>query len=619
MKMTDYTTLAGLLFVLCVPGALSDNLCDDGWLPYGSNCYKFDTTKRVSVASAQAECSNLGANLLRIHSSDELTWITTTAKASFPSAGFWTDLNDNPKTSLTKLGTGKWQWGMFETVDMSLLQWGTSPVNDGVANCAGMNILGTLSDLNCLSLQGFICKLPGQSGCPLGWLSYGTACYWISDTTNATRLLSWNDAKLWCADPSRSNANGAQLMSVADQNDLNFLTNNLPYQTPSATVFWIGYTSTNGQWGWLTGSTSAVTVPWQTAPNNVAGIENCGVLRMTGVFDDRDCSSSSNFICYQQQYNTQTADNLGCGQWIRGGKLCYGFIGNSQTANWQDARSYCKKRGADLVKIDSYDKQAWLSQQMTDPANDAIFWTGLNDQKTEGAYVWADGSPANQSYIKWNQEPNNYKGQENCGLIYTTGQYNDQTCSLKAAAICEIDNLSPCPNNSWYANNNNCYLFTPFDPISSLMNQQEATSFCASLSGKTNNVAALLSVETTDEHDFIKTTVGSPQLSANEYGWWTSLTDKQTEGFWMFATGPVLDSSVIDWTGEPSTRQGDNCGLVTFGGQFHERVCSLKIRFICERLAYGVTSGSAREYALHHRVAAVIVSFLSMFILSPSL
>ena len=41
----------------------------------------------------------------------------------------------------------------------------------------------------------------------------------------------------------------------------------------------------------------------------------------------------------------------------------------------------------------------------------------------------------------WNQEPNDYKGQEDCGVLKSNGYFNDVPCtSYRAAAICELDN-----------------------------------------------------------------------------------------------------------------------------------------------------------------------------------
>ena len=42
---------------------------------------------------------------------------------------------------------------------------------------------------------------------------------------------------------------------------------------------------------------------------------------------------------------------------------------------------------------------------------------------------------------RWNQEPNDYYGEEDCALVYKNGQYNDAICTWKSAAICELDNV----------------------------------------------------------------------------------------------------------------------------------------------------------------------------------
>ena len=47
----------------------------------------------------------------------------------------------------------------LRSVDLlSFSTWNQSPVNDGVSNCAGLNIQSNLSDFGCASRQGFICK-----------------------------------------------------------------------------------------------------------------------------------------------------------------------------------------------------------------------------------------------------------------------------------------------------------------------------------------------------------------------------------------------------------------------------------------------------------------------------
>ncbi|XP_045188654.2 C-type mannose receptor 2-like [Mercenaria mercenaria] len=349
----------------------------------------------------------------------------------------------------------------------------------------------------------------------------------------------------------------------------------------TAGIFWTGlHSKSHGVWGWYTQDYfNQNLVTWQVEPNDLAGAENCGVLRMTGRFSDRNCSSDANFICNKPQYTYDKNIDNGCGPWIRAGRSCYGFIKGSQAGSWAEARKYCQSMGADLIKVDSFAEKMWLELQLMSPANDRLFWTGLNDRSSEATYVWADGTPFNITYIKWNQEPNNFKGNEDCALISSLGVYNDVPCITQAAAICEIDIVTKDPCQvGWIRSQKNCYMFTSFDNSSLLYNQIEATAFCKAAGGK------LLSVNDRYEKEFIVNQVKN-QLPENIRGYWTSLTDKGHEGFWSFGNEmtDVPDHTLIDWTGEPSSNRYDDCGLVTFAGHYHMRDCSSKISFICEK------------------------------------
>ncbi|XP_060569254.1 macrophage mannose receptor 1-like [Ruditapes philippinarum] len=594
-----------LLSLFYLAHADSSTGCDNGWVPYNNNCYLINTIKSVTRKAAAQECNSQDSSLLRITSQDQLTWLKTTLK-QYPSSGYWTDLNDIPKVVANRLGTGVWKWGMYEYANMSLIRWNQSPANDGQSTCGAVNIQGKLADLNCKANEGYICQYPSSGGCVLGWLQGTDSCYYVANTSDPSALKTWAQAKTFCESMGGGAVN-PKMMIIDDQNDVTFLSGEIPYLSQTTKVHWVGLQqNTGGSWGWYTGANLDTSViSWQKEPDNVAGIENCGVLRMTGVFSDRDCSSNANFICTKPQYNTAPTDNMGCGSWIRAGKFCYSFMAGKMRNTWAGGRSYCQSMGADLMKVDTFDKKTWLEQQLIDPANNLAYWTGLNDQQNEGNYVWADGSSVNQTYIKWNQEPNDYKGFEDCAVIYTTGQYNDISCSYHAAAICELDNQATC-KPGWKSNGGNCYLFTPYNNISVLYNQNEASTFCATFASSKTNVGSLLSVDNMNEKAFIISQVGA--MSNNVYGWWTSLNDKQNEGYWAFNTNPLLNPKLIDWGGEPSTKPGDNCGMVIYGGNFHERNCSRRIPYICERYATGYSTGVSLKGSI---VASLILLLAS--------
>lgn len=77
-------------------------------------------------------------------------------------------------------------------------------------------------------------------------------------------------------------------------------------------------------------------------------------------------------------------------------------------------------------------------------------WIGLDDQVTEGTYVWADGSPF--SYSNWNSgEPSNSGGGagEDCVHTYRNGLWNDVPCNILAGALLEFDCSAPIASTTY--------------------------------------------------------------------------------------------------------------------------------------------------------------------------
>jgi hypothetical protein len=66
-------------------------------------------------------------------------------------------------------------------------------------------------------------------------------------------------------------------------------------------------------------------------------------------------------------------------------------------------------------------------------------WIGANDLIKEGKWTWiSDHSTIN--YTNWGKgEPNNYNGNEDCGVIHTRPVFtwNDVPCSHAYGYICE--------------------------------------------------------------------------------------------------------------------------------------------------------------------------------------
>ncbi|XP_048051404.1 C-type lectin domain family 4 member E-like isoform X2 [Megalobrama amblycephala] len=121
------------------------------------------------------------------------------------------------------------------------------------------------------------------------------------------------------------------------------------------------------------------------------------------------------------------------------GCLCRldGLLISNKVMNWADSRQYCRDRGADLVIIDTVQKQRYISSLVKDRV-----WIGLTDIQKEGNMKWVDNSPLRRGF--WMEgEPNDEHGKEDCVEMISScsssnlKNWNDLSCSEKRKGICE--------------------------------------------------------------------------------------------------------------------------------------------------------------------------------------
>ena len=111
------------------------------------------------------------------------------------------------------------------------------------------------------------------------------------------------------------------------------------------------------------------------------------------------------------------------------------------TANrtWSVAKGECAQYGYYLVTIDNATENAWIDATLRAYSNSMTWWMGYNDLTVEGYWDW-DGPFA--TYTNWgNGEPNNYNGNEDCGMLNAFGNplWNDANCSTSTYFICEAN------------------------------------------------------------------------------------------------------------------------------------------------------------------------------------
>lgn len=585
-----------VLFLLAVwnlfsnTGAQKSLGCADGWYNANKKCYMFVNWKKTTWSQAEQECNTYDSALMYFDNADEVNWYKSYVQNS-PAPEYWTSLNDLSWRGQNQAGTGHWKWGGYSPANMNFLQWNKSPANDGVNNCGAINVQGNMSDVGCNSTQGYICNVELSGGkCPDStWTQTPTDCYYVSNTSDVSQLMTWSQAKAKCA----SLGSGSHLLTVDDANDQAFLQNALPFVTQSTYLFWTGLQYKGNSWQWFNGATfSQQFFKWTMEPDNLAGKEDCVVVRYNGQISDRGCTMLNNYICKKNQDHTDNTLNTGCGIWIRGGKKCYTFYTNPKST-WTDAKKMCQSSNGDLLNVKDLDTKTWLTEQMLDPSNDFFFWTSLNDRDQEGTYKWSDGSSLDANVIAWNAEPNDWRGNEDCATVFPkTFAYNDASCQFHAAPICEVDNVQSCPTKGgqWVSRNAdtgsgyNCYLFGDYSNSDNLKTKVEALRFCQSLAMTGSSVPQLLSVNTAAEKQFLKTQAS--KYSDNAVGFWTMLTDASHEGYWSWG-GNSTDTSLVDWIKEPQTDPPTaDCAAVAYNGYFFMQDCSTNNGFICERSVY---------------------------------
>uniref|UniRef100_A0A8C7X5J2 C-type lectin domain-containing protein n=1 Tax=Oryzias sinensis TaxID=183150 RepID=A0A8C7X5J2_9TELE len=153
------------------------------------------------------------------------------------------------------------------------------------------------------------------------------------------------------------------------------------------------------------------------------------VRHLSEISDNKD-NLTENLNAVIERMNSRCPE-----KWIRFGSSCYFF--SEESKSWDEAREFCRARGADLVVIDSKEENTFLLAFR----NQAV-WIGLTDKAQEGTWKWVDGSPLTLQFWEKDQPDNGggrvSYGEEDCIQIRNTpGFWNDVSCETSLRWICE--------------------------------------------------------------------------------------------------------------------------------------------------------------------------------------
>uniref|UniRef100_A0A3B1INW3 C-type lectin domain-containing protein n=1 Tax=Astyanax mexicanus TaxID=7994 RepID=A0A3B1INW3_ASTMX len=108
---------------------------------------------------------------------------------------------------------------------------------------------------------------------------------------------------------------------------------------------------------------------------------------------------------------------------------------STEMRSWNRSRNYCRKRGSDLLIINSKEEQEFIIKNLSS----SRAWIGLSDSETEGVWKWVDGSELITGFWRTG-EPNSYRN-ENCVITGYGSDFMknwaDFPCSDRFFWVCE--------------------------------------------------------------------------------------------------------------------------------------------------------------------------------------
>ncbi|XP_061670140.1 CD209 antigen-like protein C isoform X2 [Syngnathoides biaculeatus] len=108
-------------------------------------------------------------------------------------------------------------------------------------------------------------------------------------------------------------------------------------------------------------------------------------------------------VCEKKEENPIKCCRQG---WVRHASNCY-LPYRVKRKNWRDAQKHCVSMNSLLVKIETDEEQAFLTDLVDEYELLPSAWIGLNDIVTEGQFKWVDGTDLSNLTFWEPNEPNN--------------------------------------------------------------------------------------------------------------------------------------------------------------------------------------------------------------------
>uniref|UniRef100_A0A8C4UQS2 Macrophage mannose receptor 1-like n=1 Tax=Falco tinnunculus TaxID=100819 RepID=A0A8C4UQS2_FALTI len=249
------------------------------------------TRSKMNWEEAQKNCNNNASELASIL--DPYTQALLFLLAQEYGEPLWIGLNSNTTN-------GKYQW--IDRWRFVYSKWSSGEPKQTLA-CVYLDTDGTWKTASCKEKFFSVCKksdvmaptelpqLPGK--CPesrgrKSWVPFHGHCYYFE----ASKKRSWSQAHQECARLA------ANLVSIGDYTEANFLADTIEILHGKSPNFWIGLKKNDrGQWVWADKSAMDF-VNWQTGEPSNKRHKDCGeVCALSGLWNTNVCSFKKGYIC----------------------------------------------------------------------------------------------------------------------------------------------------------------------------------------------------------------------------------------------------------------------------------------------------------------------------------
>lgn len=111
----------------------------------------------------------------------------------------------------------------------------------------------------------------------------------------------------------------------------------------------------------------------------------------------------------------------------------YSLVLLDEPMTWPEAEKQAELWGGDVVDIRSNQEQELIWSLLGNRKGQASLWLGISDEKEEGKWVYADGTPA--IYLRWERgQPNNTRN-ENQAVLSEDGRWDDYSGETKHGVL----------------------------------------------------------------------------------------------------------------------------------------------------------------------------------------